>query len=581
MHQRSVMTPRRCALAMAGALLMVAATAQAQEAISVTLLDNVGELDTSSVTFNLKECQEAAGITLDVQLAFLIAQFPSTEDLDFVVKIDQDGGASCNNTLELDATEEENGCRILEDRAAVPSTTSGDSYVTTIETTFDELFDIDARADCEDQDASVTLSVVAERVVEGAIDKELVQENFQFILKTARPDITPPELSVSAGESSVTLSFTAVDGASTYNLYFSESAFEGGGDPPAGASRQLDVRSGDTITSGIKVNRTYTMALAAVDDVGNESLLGETITVTTVPTLDFYEQFRNAGGTDPGGFCTVAAPASPARGAGLWLAALALGAALIARRRLRRGPGLGAACAALVLASVALVAAPNQASAQFKGLNHDTSGAFELRLGAYLPEVDGALSASPGPYESAFGNESMFLTEIELDSQFYRGFGTAAVGFTFGLMEVTGKAITSSTGEQSVDKTDLNILPLRLSLVYRFDVLATDLDFPLVPVFKAGLDYYIWWINSGQGKIATAEGDNAVGATMGWHASMGLHLLLDWFDEVSADALLFDFGIVNTYLFADLVYYQVDDFGSKDSFDFSEANAMFGIAFEY
>ncbi len=203
-------------------------------------------------------------------------------------------------------------------------------------------------------------------------------------------------------------------------------------------------------------------------------------------------------------------------------------------------------------------------------------------MGVYLPEIDSGVNGSP--YKTTFGNESMFLTELQFDSQFYNGFGTAGVGLTVGLMDITGESVNAD-GTTSVDKTELNLLPMRLSLVYRFDVLAVDLDLPIVPVFKAGLDYYIWWITSGQGDIATFNNggstDNAIGGTLGWHASMGIYILLDWFDEVSADTLLFDFGIANTYLFADFTIYQVDDFGSSESFNFSDQNVMFGIAFEY
>ena len=52
---------------------------------------------------------------------------------------------------------------------------------------------------------------------------------------------------------------------------------------------------------------------------------------------------------------------------------------------------------------------------------------------------------------------------------------------------------------RSGDTTALNIVPLSIMAVYRFDYLALRYKIPFVPYFKIGLAYYVWWIENGGG----------------------------------------------------------------------------------
>lgn len=588
---------QRLACSHAGLMLLAIAalwpsTAAAQE-VTVTLnTSDFGDTEDSTTTINLNDCREfAGGREVSVRLDFTANNSGAGLKRDYTVKLEGEGQTCDRESLAVDTSQ----CTELQDQENIPS-----SNTDTVTTTLEELFDVNSTTDCENLNLTSTLIIVSEEIdnttnVTPQIADDLRDDVHTFRLVTTRPTITPPEVTAVGGESSIKVSFDEDSDADSFNFYYREEAFTAGAIPEdLSATSFIGVQSGNNITRGISVNRTYFIALTAVDSVGNESLLGEVSQVTTQPTFDFFENFREAGGGDPGGFgCTTTSPSRRAPGALGLLALLTIVCGTIAwRRRTRHAteasmtPFQHTLLALAALGTVAGVLMPaQQAQAQRFDRKLEgrlpTSGAIELRLGTYLPQVDDAVTGSP--YLDAFGAKQMFLTELQFDRQFYNGFGTAAVGFHVGLMNVQGTSINAD-GTESVDKTKLNLVPLRLSLVYRFDPLAVDLDIPLVPVFKVGLDYYVWWVNSGDNIATYDDGDkvdNAIGGTLGWHASMGVYLLLDWFDEISADILLFDFGIANTYLFADFVVYNINDFGSEDSFDFSEQNAMFGIAFEY
>src|SRR5581483_5125848 len=86
------------------------------------------------------------------------------------------------------------------------------------------------------------------------------------------------------------------------------------------------------------------------------------------------------------------------------------------------------------------------------------------------------------------------------------------------------------------DETDLNIIPMQLMLVYRFDVLANRYKVPLVPYVKVGLGYYIWVIQNGSGGVATTTSTSGskldgAGGTWGYVLNPGLALQLDIIEQ--------------------------------------------------
>ncbi|HZL18743.1 MAG TPA: MXAN_2562 family outer membrane beta-barrel protein, partial [Polyangia bacterium] len=149
--------------------------------------------------------------------------------------------------------------------------------------------------------------------------------------------------------------------------------------------------------------------------------------------------------------------------------------------------------------------------------------AFELRFGPYRPDIDGEFKSVNGappfqPYQDYFGSGHDLMTQIELDYQFWDRYGSIAAGIGLGYFSVSGTApVASGTGEPSGDQSQLKIIPVNLSAVYRFDYFLETNNIPVVPYGKIGLDWDYWQNTDGNNRIATdGHGGNARGATMGW-----------------------------------------------------------------
>jgi len=186
-------------------------------------------------------------------------------------------------------------------------------------------------------------------------------------------------------------------------------------------------------------------------------------------------------------------------------------------------------------------------------------GAFEVKFGPYRPNVDDEPGLTGTPYANTFGgNESMFLTTLELDWQFYRIVGISfGVGGSFGFMQESARARTVESGEKSSDFTVLNVMPFALLAVIRIDSIAEYLKVPLVPYFKVGLNWYLWWV-LGAGETIDSAG------TMGWQINPGLAIRLDGFDPMSSRTFDNEMGINHSFIFFEFMYARVEGLG-KDS----------------
>jgi hypothetical protein len=232
-------------------------------------------------------------------------------------------------------------------------------------------------------------------------------------------------------------------------------------------------------------------------------------------------------------------------------------------------------CAALVVAGLA---APSADAASPR------TSMFEIHLGSYLPAVDDQFDGA-SPYADTFADDSPLLVGFHGDRQFWQEFGSLAVGVGARYGSVSGAARLED-GTESSDSTELHLLPLTLSLVYRLDVAAERWNIPLVPYGKAGLNYTLWWIFNGRGEVSNAwgtdgEGHAGSGGTMGWFASGGLQLLLDFFSQDMATEFDTESGVNSSYLFAEYTMSEVNDFGSAESLDLSSEHLSFGMMFEF
>jgi len=208
-------------------------------------------------------------------------------------------------------------------------------------------------------------------------------------------------------------------------------------------------------------------------------------------------------------------------------------------------------------------------------------GAFEVKFGPYRPNVDDEPGLSGTPYRDALNNDNMFLTMFELDWQFLQLRGiNFGIGGAFGFGQAYAKAQTESGGA-SADYTVLNVMPFNLLGVIRIDVLARELNVPLVPFFKGGLNWYLWWVLDGGGDTA------ASGGTMGWQINPGLALELDSLDRISARTFDNEVGVNHSYIFFEYVYAQVEGYGRDGYMYLSPTNMgdngtfMIGLAVEF
>ena len=238
-------------------------------------------------------------------------------------------------------------------------------------------------------------------------------------------------------------------------------------------------------------------------------------------------------------------------------------------------PVSAVALAALVTAAV--VATPNVAHAQ-----ETRSMMLELHVGPYTPEIDSAVSGSP--YAESFSGSDMWQLGLGLDYQFWQKVGTFAVGIGWKYGWVDGTSVETGTS----DETALNMMPFTAGITYRFDYLAVEFGIPLVPYFKGGFEWVLWWVTNGRNEIANTwggpKGDEertGMGGTFGFYGSVGLQLLLDWFSPSMARSFQTETGVNNSYLFVELTRHEVNDFYSETSIDLSSTAVSFGLMFEF
>jgi hypothetical protein len=209
--------------------------------------------------------------------------------------------------------------------------------------------------------------------------------------------------------------------------------------------------------------------------------------------------------------------------------------------------------------------------------------ALELRFGPYSPEVDSEFNgAAEPPHYKYFLDKKKLLFQVELDYEFFRAFGTAAVGVQAGYFKEGAYAYNVAGTDRTGDPTALSLFPTALQLVYRLDVAARRLGIPLVPYAKAGLSYTFWRVTDANGDTARAgDGSKGSGGTPGWQAAVGLALLLDFLDPGAARALDSDTGVNHTYLFGELTRYEASGLGAKNKLHVGDSTWTVGLMFEF
>jgi hypothetical protein len=237
--------------------------------------------------------------------------------------------------------------------------------------------------------------------------------------------------------------------------------------------------------------------------------------------------------------------------------------------------------------------------------------AVEIKFGPYSPDIDSTPGLMGTPFSDEFNSQfgsnvgkrppGKLLSTIEFDWQFLHRFGSLGLGLSLGFSQrythafqydmTTGSSLPCQVPNcvRSNDTTTLTVMPITLELVYRFDVLALRYHIPVVPYLKAGLGYYFWFIQSGDGSLARAmptdaepdAHDKAIGGTLGLVTHPGVALMLDDLDATAARTLDSELGINHTYVFFEMNYGWITGLGAKDKMVFSDLTWSAGAAFEF
>jgi hypothetical protein len=203
-------------------------------------------------------------------------------------------------------------------------------------------------------------------------------------------------------------------------------------------------------------------------------------------------------------------------------------------------------------------------------------GSFEIGAGTYEPDIDSEFPGGPQPFEDAFGSGRGWMFRTGAALALFRYAGTVEAGLQSGYLQKTGKGRTVE-GTRAGDDTRLRLIPVSLTLTYRFEWLNERLRIPFAPYGRVGLERFHWWVEDGDGDTSES------GATNGWSATAGLALLLDFIDTQVARELDNDTGVNDTYLFFELTRRSVHDFGSDSSWNMSDENfgMNFGLMFVF
>jgi hypothetical protein len=239
---------------------------------------------------------------------------------------------------------------------------------------------------------------------------------------------------------------------------------------------------------------------------------------------------------------------------------------------------------ALALA-LAAAAAPAPSAADVLLKESPRWGSFQLSISAYRPDVDSEFGGAASPYAEVFGSSRPLLFQVLFGrSLWVTEVGTLDVGMGVGYWQAYGRGISATTGTRG-DTTSLLVVPITVAVTYRFDVLYDKWRIPFEPYVRGALLDYLWWASlGGQVSAVTLPDGREVrgqGGTFGWSGTVGVALVLDFFDPTLARQMDQDTGINRTLLFFDVTWAGVDDFGSSRSWQLGPGYGMWSAGLQF
>ncbi|MGB0590121.1 MAG: CFI-box-CTERM domain-containing protein [Myxococcota bacterium] len=251
---------------------------------------------TSSATehlINIADCESYADGTVQIEIGVDTSNYVS---FSYGVAVALPG-STCNADSTDFAGSDDTVCKVLE--------SAGE-----LDTSFKVTVDLDrlTGGDCTSgtEASSVLYVVVADSDAANSAKQEVL---FNVdLLRPAAPTITE----VIGGDGRLEVLFDDSDNETeeglSYDIYWSTTSIPEtpGSDVSSGSTSSTTYEIDDeSIVNGL----TYYVRVGATDSADNDSALSDELSVVPVPTTDFWEAYKAAGGTDPGGFCFIATAA--------------------------------------------------------------------------------------------------------------------------------------------------------------------------------------------------------------------------------------------------------------------------------
>ncbi|HZR09063.1 MAG TPA: MXAN_2562 family outer membrane beta-barrel protein [Myxococcales bacterium] len=386
------------------------------------------------------------------------------------------------------------------------------------------------------------------------------------------PPLSPQGVVVTPGNQHLKVSWSKGNDAetiATYDVHVTPAGVASdGGVAQVVTTTNADVQRTDD-NQRLQNDAGYAISIVAHDTYGNVSAPSAAVVGTPVPSSDFYDHYRNEGGSaEGGGGCATG-------GASAWIAAIALGAALLLRRR--RNARNGAALIALLS-----VAAPSAQAAE----RHPTF-LVGFKVDRYDPKIDSEPGLTGTPYHDVYGGRAPLRYQLELDWEVAHPFGSILVGATVGYWQNLGKALllSSTPGnlQHSGDTTLLDVIPFGVIATYRFDWLAQRWErFPFIPYAQVGLMRALWISYDGTGSVSNATaGGRGSGWTNGYTTALGFAINLNAIDLDLAREAYLDTGIQRTSLFAEYGWTYLSNFHKSGALILSDHAWRFGVSVEF
>ena len=216
-------------------------------------------------------------------------------------------------------------------------------------------------------------------------------------------------------------------------------------------------------------------------------------------------------------------------------------------------------------------------------------GSFQVTISPFSPNIDSEFTnALFPPYATIFGTGRPLMVQGQFNYSVWVGMlGTLDLGVGAGFWEAWGQGWYQGTDGTLLrgGTTSLMIIPLQVQVGYRFEWFYERFSVPLEPYVKFALLDYIW-STSGQSGVSSWTSPDGVayrgsGATFGWSTTLGLALVLDFFDTGLARQMDYDVGINRSLLIFDFTRSSVNDFGSKNSWQLAPSFWAWSIGLQF